>query len=57
MKDNLPEKISTNELKNVQESFNVVEQRTRRKRTTYIEKSKQEIVKYAAMAGVTAILR
>ena len=55
MKNNLPNDITTNELEKVQESLKVVRE-GKKKRTVYAEKDKQEIVKYAAICGVTAAL-
>ena len=54
--NSLPTNISADELEKVKESLKVVEG-LKYKRTTYSEKDKQEVAKYAIMSGATASIR
>ena len=54
--NSLPTNISVDELEKVNESLKVVEG-LKYKRTTYSEKDKQEVAKYAIMSGATASIR
>ena len=54
--NSLPTNISADEIEKVKESLKVVEG-LKYKRTTYSEKDKQEVAKYAIMSGATASIR
>ena len=54
--NSLPTNISADELEKVKESLKVVEG-LKYKQTTYSEKDKQEVAKYAIMSGATASIR
>ena len=54
--NSLPTNISADKLEKVKESLKVVEG-LKYKRTTYSEKDKQEVAKYAIMFGATASIR
>ena len=56
MKNYLPNNITANELKKVQESLKVTREE-KKKRTVYAEKDTQEIAKNATICGVTATIR
>ena len=56
MKNDLPNNITANELKKVQESLKVAREE-KKKRTVYAEKDTQEIAKNPTIWGVTATIR
>ena len=56
IKNDLPNNITANKLEKVQESLKVAREK-KIKWTVYAKKDKQEIGKYAAICGVTAVIR